>query len=127
MNFLGIPFSIGHKDFYPNGGRSQSGCFFSRCSHLRSVDYFAESIGSDCKFLSVPCKDYSKILNNLFKIFTYICLFIIFCFCFADEFKNGKCNCNQDKPCARMGYFTKPEESGDYFLGTNNKPPFCRS
>ena len=73
MNFSGISFSIRHKDFYPKGGKSQNGCFFFnvQCSHLRSIDYFAESIGSDCKFLSVPCKDYGKILINLFKILTY--------------------------------------------------------
>ncbi|KAF5270120.1 hypothetical protein FQA39_LY08532 [Lamprigera yunnana] len=52
---LGYHDRCGHVDFYPNGGTTQAGCRFSLvnpfqkdgCSHLRSVDYMAESVNSD--------------------------------------------------------------------------------
>ena len=42
------------------------------------------------------------------------------------------CRCTAPKPCASMGYFTKKkndsdlDESGDFFLTTNDKAPFCQ-
>ena len=34
---LGTTLASGHTDFWPNGGRSQPGCFFN-CKHLQSRD-----------------------------------------------------------------------------------------
>lgn len=74
---LGLYEPIGHLDFYPNGGFNQPGCdqtfwkrkdgsfvssmyqFFS-CSHVRSVDYFIESIQSKCPFTAIRCESYEK-------------------------------------------------------------------
>uniref|UniRef100_UPI001658C826 hypothetical protein n=1 Tax=Salmonella sp. S146_54837 TaxID=2665635 RepID=UPI001658C826 len=69
---LGILQKVGHMDFYINGGRNQPGCdmgLFERiifddgsiwdagvqfvaCNHLRSYEYFTESIlsGAGCPF-----------------------------------------------------------------------------
>ena len=45
---LGTTLASGHTDFWPNGGRSQPGCFFN-CKHLQSRDN--HNIRSKC-FLS---------------------------------------------------------------------------
>ncbi|KAF4517964.1 hypothetical protein B566_EDAN005331 [Ephemera danica] len=60
--------SVGHADFFPNGGISpQPGCELSNvfrgnnafstalCSHIRSYQYFAESIRNPRAFLATPC------------------------------------------------------------------------
>ncbi|KAH9523417.1 Pancreatic lipase- protein 2 [Bulinus truncatus] len=87
---FGITHSIGHVDFYPNGGEHQPGCpkenlglFFTlsledlskkaSCSHSRVVDYFTNSI-SRCRYntpdgnaactmgyhVSTSCRDWKR-------------------------------------------------------------------
>lgn len=56
---IGLKEPLGHADFYPNGGKHmQPGCsFFNwKCSHIRSYQYFAESIQHDHYFPSMICK-----------------------------------------------------------------------
>lgn len=40
----GIGAAICDADFFPNGGSSQPGCWFSGCDHSRSVELYVESI-----------------------------------------------------------------------------------
>lgn len=53
-NVLGLLEANGHSDFYVNGGTYQPGCWFV-CSHMRAVDYFVESIGSNRGFFGKQC------------------------------------------------------------------------
>lgn len=66
---------IGHLDFYPNGGENQPGCDqgmfkfihmekgsvvkgvrkYLGCDHIRSYEYFTESINTQCPFIAVEC------------------------------------------------------------------------
>jgi hypothetical protein len=41
---LGIGSTIGHADYFVNGGSSQSGCLTNTCSHSRAVEFYVESI-----------------------------------------------------------------------------------
>lgn len=119
---LGITQPVAHIDFYPNGGRNQPGCnegvlnsitlergsFFRGikrslgCNHIRSYEYFIESINSQCPFLAVPCSSW-------------------------DRFQEGGCfNC-VDQYCPRFGLDAQP---GNYhvsvYLMTGSDKPFCK-
>lgn len=59
---LGFGSSIGHADYYPNGGRSQPGCgldLAGTCAHSRAYMYLAESF-THSGFISVLCDSYSN-------------------------------------------------------------------
>lgn len=59
-NFLGIRSSLGHADYFPNGGGIQPGCgidVFGSCSHGRAYQFFAESLTS-FGFESLECDSY---------------------------------------------------------------------
>ncbi|KAJ8931802.1 hypothetical protein NQ314_015258 [Rhamnusium bicolor] len=83
---LGMTESIGHVDYYPNGGTNQPGCgksvlqyiketngsFFHGvkkylgCNHLRSHEFFLESIlqNPKCKFMTISCSSYQDFING---------------------------------------------------------------
>ncbi|KAK3855350.1 hypothetical protein Pcinc_038251 [Petrolisthes cinctipes] len=72
---LGIQLPAGRLDFYPNGGVTMPGCGahlvesvakeqgnipygirrFIGCNHIRSYEYFTESINTKCPFLGIEC------------------------------------------------------------------------
>lgn len=58
---LGFLFSIGHSDFWPNGGVTQPGCFGidvgGLCSHNRVFSLYAESLGKN-RFVAKKCDSY---------------------------------------------------------------------
>ncbi|XP_077504436.1 pancreatic lipase-related protein 2-like [Amblyomma americanum] len=101
---LGMESPFGDVNFYPNGGKSQPGCWFFDlyCHHRRAVQYFIESLHENrhCLFMSNPCDD-------------------------IDTFLNSKCSVTG--PQGEMGYFsTKASGRGSQFLWTNDDNPFCK-
>jgi len=124
---MGYRSSVGHVDFYPNGGGDQPGCDKSvgsklinsasaglskgtdalkdtfACSHQRAYEYYIESINFECPFRAYPCKSY-------------------------DDFKAAKCLSCGDGQCSRMGYHADQSEArGDFYVMTNQKgeAPHC--
>ena len=73
----------------------------SRCSHKRVVQFYVESINSNCQFTSVPCASYDSL---------------------------NQCKCSPVYGCSKMGYssiFNK--EYGTFYLNTAKTEPFCIS
>ncbi|XP_055917530.1 pancreatic triacylglycerol lipase-like [Eupeodes corollae] len=110
----GQPFTIGHVDFWPNGGRQgQPGCpqgiiiplsKEDLCSHHRSWRFWAESVAdvndSSPKFLGFPSGTYLQFLAA------------------------GKGNL-KNKP-VEMGINCPMSARGNYYLKTNSQSPFAR-
>ncbi|XP_076236592.1 pancreatic lipase-related protein 2 [Calliopsis andreniformis] len=119
---LGITQPVAHIDFYPNGGRNQPGCNegvldsitlergsffrgikrFLGCNHIRSYEYFIESINTECPFLAVPCSSW-------------------------DKFQEGNCFDCVNQYCPRFMLDAQPGnyDASVYFMTGSNKP-FCK-
>ncbi|KMQ93906.1 pancreatic triacylglycerol lipase [Lasius niger] len=98
---LGFSAAIGDSDFYPNGGKSQSGCLLDiggACSHARSYKFFAESIDSSLGFHARKCSSFR-------------------------HFKKGLCN---NEHISLMGHKLELHAQGNYYLETNSKFPFAK-
>lgn len=68
---LGFEESLGHADYWPNGGRVQPGCSSEEdvdgmCSHRSAYFYFAESLKSG-HFSSWYCKNYEQFKDGSCK------------------------------------------------------------
>ncbi|XP_014479346.1 PREDICTED: pancreatic triacylglycerol lipase-like [Dinoponera quadriceps] len=119
---LGIVQPVAHIDFYPNGGNHQPGCNegvinsitredsffrgikkFLSCNHVRSYEYFIESINSPCPFLAMPCSSWEK-------------------------FQEGGCFDCKHQYCPRLGLDAQP---GNYdasvYLMTGESKPYCKA
>ncbi|CAL8114060.1 unnamed protein product [Orchesella dallaii] len=128
---LGTEELSGHADFYPNSGKDQPGCKdgvyqailqeegsvingirrFLGCDHIRSHEYFTESILSSCPFMAFSCESW-------------------------DDFALS--TCTNLSTHNRMGFHaTKPTLSGSvtsdannssviYYSKTGPRAPFCR-
>ncbi|XP_044253687.1 pancreatic triacylglycerol lipase [Tribolium madens] len=108
---LGLPISVGHADFYPNGGRAlQPGCQPSylvqlrlvdqifACSHVRAWRLYAESVMHPEAFPATKCQIWRG--------------------------PNRKCNFTND---ALMGYSNNNRSHGQFYLITGFKAPFAKT
>ncbi|KAI9557471.1 hypothetical protein GHT06_017299 [Daphnia sinensis] len=93
---LSFPTSIGHVDFWPNGGIVQPGCS-AVCSHSRALLYFIESINGKTPFISTKCWSHA-------------------------DWKSGFCNNNNQ---TEMGLSVSTLATGNYYLDTNREAPFA--
>ncbi|KAF4517965.1 hypothetical protein B566_EDAN005332 [Ephemera danica] len=109
---FGLDISIGHADFYPNGGKAtQPGCglfempaslnFLGRvfCSHRRSYWLYAASVVRELSFMAVRCESW-------------------------DSYISGTCSDNADDNQIPMGYATPISARGKYYLKVNEVPPY---
>ncbi|XP_011348633.1 uncharacterized protein LOC105285827 isoform X2 [Ooceraea biroi] len=115
---------MGDVDYYPNGGKMQSGCsniFLgavsdiiwssavegrSLCNHRRAYKFFTDSVSPKCRFPAFPCDDgYEGLLKGD---------------CFP-------CGINSmDRPCGDMGYYSNESPArGQLYLVTRDEEPFC--
>ena len=60
--------SIGHADYFPNGGATQPGCETELlgCSHLKAYRYYQESITTPLAFLSKRCYNFDHYKESNF-------------------------------------------------------------
>ncbi|XP_056291592.1 inactive pancreatic lipase-related protein 1-like [Pseudoliparis swirei] len=122
---LGMSQSVGHIDFYPNGGELMPGCSankgtptdldalwqgtkkFDTCNHVRAYEYYSESILTKQGFVGFPCSD-------------------------KDSFDAGKCFPCAGNACPLMGHsadkflVTDGPSKTKYFLNTGSSKPFSR-
>ncbi|XP_030033676.2 pancreatic triacylglycerol lipase [Manduca sexta] len=96
---LGFLATLGHADFYPNGGLGMPGCDSQECDHLRGIFYLAESLTSG-GFNGRRCASYLTAMTGN-------------CFLWGN---------------LRMGGLVpKTGSSGIFYLETNASPPFSRN
>ncbi|XP_055384997.1 uncharacterized protein LOC129614431 [Condylostylus longicornis] len=121
---------MGHVDFYPNGGRVQTGCsnlfvgavtdFIwsqaaevegrSLCNHRRAYKFFIDSVAPRCLFPAFACTSYDDFLEGN---------------CFPCDLLQSRYNSNISI-CGNMGYYAnKSTGKGQLYLLTREEEPFC--
>ncbi|XP_064800320.1 phospholipase A1 member A [Oncorhynchus masou masou] len=114
-DYLGISISVGHADFFLNGGMDQAGCSRSRftsmysyviCDHMRALHVYISALNGTCPLTGIPCSSY-------------------------EDFLKGRCLGCPGR-CPRIGLlensgltvFPLPQPK-KLFLLTTSAPPFC--
>ncbi|XP_035206598.1 pancreatic triacylglycerol lipase-like isoform X2 [Stegodyphus dumicola] len=127
---FGLTESIGHFDFFPNGGHLQPGCqdmghailsFITKhptfdevglsdlqCNHRRAIELFKSSITGHCELMGVLCDSW-------------------------DSFNSGKCGtCSDGAFSLPMGLhlehfsrYANPKRSLNFYLNTTDSEPYC--
>ncbi|XP_050453343.1 uncharacterized protein LOC126852518 [Cataglyphis hispanica] len=115
---------MGDVDYYPNGGKVQSGCsniFLgavsdiiwssavegkSLCNHRRAYKFFTDSVSPKCQFPAFSCNEgYEGLLKGE---------------CFPCT-KNS-----MNRSCGNMGYYSNESSArGKLYLMTREEEPFC--
>lgn len=65
--YVGFADLLGDTDFFVNFGDRQLGCgldIIRKCSHLRVIELFAESIGNSKGFVGVECSSHKELLKR---------------------------------------------------------------
>ncbi len=154
---MGVIQPCGHLDFYPNGGKAMTGCertlvsslgqedgnlafAFRRlisCNHIRSYEYFIESINSDCPFLAVECSSWEAFVKGKCKGYHYITFLPINKNTMDHKmfaFKRRCLSAGNPSGCEYMGFrafaslnSTDPPEfkHRHLYLMTEGRKPFC--
>lgn len=113
---IGLYQSVGHVDFYPNGGSVQTGCKSApkfpykdyleviTCSHYKATYMFIESLNNkNCTFVSYGCENWN-------------------------DFAKGNCTKRvETNQTGALGFYSYLYAGrNNQYLYTNAEPPFCR-
>ncbi|XP_062958753.1 pancreatic triacylglycerol lipase-like [Cynocephalus volans] len=123
---FGLSQTVGHLDFFPNGGEDMPGCDkniistivdvdgiwqgtrdFVACNHLRSYKYYSDSILNPDGFAGFPCTSY-------------------------EDFTKNKCFPCPSEGCPQMGHYAdrfsgRTSEVGqEFYLNTGDSSNFAR-
>ncbi|XP_033965856.1 phospholipase A1 member A isoform X2 [Pseudochaenichthys georgianus] len=117
-DYFGISISVGHVDFFLNGGKDQTGCARSKfssvfgyvlCDHMRAIYVYMSALNGSCPLVGVPCFSYEDFLQGR---------------CLTCDAFNGKCPTIGLSENSGISISPLPKEQ-KLFLLTTSSSPFC--
>uniref|UniRef100_A0A3P9LWS5 Lipase, member Ia n=1 Tax=Oryzias latipes TaxID=8090 RepID=A0A3P9LWS5_ORYLA len=120
IDSLGFRETLGHIDFYANGGADQPNCpktifsgeYYFKCDHQRSVNLFMDTINGTCSSRVYPCLSYKDYLDGK-------CLK-------CDGFGNMGCPLFGYDSIKWKDYLPQPNHA-KYYFSTNGGSPYCKT